>query len=67
MHEQLEVALRELDDAGAWLANPDADGIQSTLALITGAIGLARLRMAIIDRALVTHDIDRLFPGGPKP
>jgi hypothetical protein len=67
MHEQLEVALRELEDAGAWLANPDADGIGSILELITRAINLARLRMAIIDRALVTRDIDRLFPGWPKP
>ena len=66
MYEQLEVALRELDDASAWLANPDADGNQSILELITDAIRLARLRMAIIDRALVTRDIDRLFPGGPE-
>jgi hypothetical protein len=66
MHEQLEVALRELDDAGAWLANPDADGNHSILELITTAIRLARLRMAIIDRALATRDIDRLFPGWPE-
>jgi hypothetical protein len=66
MHEQLEVALRELEDAGAWLANNDADGNTSILELITGAISLARLRMAIINRALVTRDIDRLFPGWPE-
>jgi hypothetical protein len=66
MHEQLEVALRELDDAGAWLANPEAEENRSILELITSAIRLARLRMAIIDRALVTRDIDRLFPGWPE-
>lgn len=63
MHEQLEVALRELEDAGAWLANPDVDRNRSILELVASTISLVRLRMAIIDRALVTRDIDGLFPG----
>jgi hypothetical protein len=66
MHEQLEIALRELDDASAWLANADAERNRSILELITRAISLARLRMALIDRALVTRDMDRLFPGWSK-
>jgi len=66
MHEQLEIALRELDDAGAWLTNPCAERTRSILKVIERAIGLARLRMAIIDRAIVTRDIDGLFPGWAK-
>jgi hypothetical protein len=63
MHEQLEIALRELDDASAWLANADAERNPSILNLIERSISLAQLRMAIIDRAIATRDIDRLFPG----
>jgi hypothetical protein len=62
MQEQLELALRgELDDAREWLLNPQGRQTESVLELAERAIKLARSRIDMVDRAVTTRDIDRLF------
>ena len=61
MQEQLELALRELDDAREWLLNPQGRRTESVLELAELAIKAARSRIDIVDRAVTTRDIDRLF------
>ena len=61
MQEQLELALRELDDAREWLLNPQGKRTESVLELAERAVELARSRIDIVDRAVTTRDIDRLF------
>jgi hypothetical protein len=61
MQAELELALRELEDARVWLHDPKAEGLQSVLDLAARGIEMARSRLNMIDRAVTTRDIDQLF------
>ena len=61
MQQQLELALRELDDGREWLLSRQGERTESVLELAERAIKLARSRIDIVDRAVTTRDIDRLF------
>jgi hypothetical protein len=61
MQAELELALRELEDARAWLHTPKAEGLQSILDPAARGIEMATSRLTMIDRAVTTHDIDQLF------